>query len=140
NSYGQLGDGTTTDRSTPTEITNQFNLGVGETIMSVSLGNVHSSALTSTGSIFTWGGNSAGQLGDGTLINKSTPTEITSVTATLILTDVYEYSANIVEYIPVLEGNTFSGWYSNIGLTTPYTFTIMPAEDVVLFGRWIPIN
>ena len=68
----QLGDGTTITRYTPTEITSSLNLGLGETIIGISLGNYHSSALTSTGRIFTWGHNNNGKLGDGTTIFRYT--------------------------------------------------------------------
>src|SRR5690606_26201765 len=76
--YGQLGDGTTTNKLTPREITNRFSLATGDKIIQVSLGNVHSAALTSSGRLFTWGDNDYGQLGDGTTTNKLTPTEITN--------------------------------------------------------------
>src|SRR5690554_2902029 len=78
NDYGQLGDGTSTYKSTPTEITSQFSLSTGDQIISVSLGSSHSAALTSSGRLFTWGYNDDGRLGDGTTTNRSTPTEITS--------------------------------------------------------------
>jgi len=78
NMYGQLGDGTGINKSVPTEITNQFGLLPSETITQVSLGNSFSAAITSSGRIFTWGYNWAGQLGDSTTDNKFTPTEITN--------------------------------------------------------------
>jgi alpha-tubulin suppressor-like RCC1 family protein len=77
NNYGQLGDGTTTRRYTPTDITGYFGLNSGETIVSVSLGLSHSTAITSEGRIFTWGRNQYGQLGDGSTTNRNTPTDIT---------------------------------------------------------------
>ena len=78
NSSGRLGDGTTSDISVPFEITSQFELSNGDKIISVNLGAAHSSALTSTGRVFMWGRNSSGQLGDGTILDKSVPFEITS--------------------------------------------------------------
>jgi len=77
NYFGQLGNGTTVDKHVPTEITNQFNLAIGETITTLSMSNHHSSTLTSEGRVFMWGYNSYGQLGDGTTVSKYIPTEIT---------------------------------------------------------------
>ena len=31
---------------------------------------------------------------------------------------------------------TFAGWYSDSGLTTPYTFSTMPASNLVLYAKW----
>ncbi len=80
NSNGQLGDGTTTDKSVPTDITSQFTslLNLEETITSISLGEYHSAVLTSAGRVFTWGGNNSGQLGNSTYVNSNTPIDITS--------------------------------------------------------------
>jgi hypothetical protein len=74
---GQLGDGTTKSSLLPTEITNNFNLSIGDKIISVSLGGIRSSALSSNGRVFTWGRNSFVQLGDNTTTKKLVPTEIT---------------------------------------------------------------
>jgi uncharacterized repeat protein (TIGR02543 family) len=78
NYYGQLGDGTTTDKYTPTDITGRIKLSVGEKIISIKLGYSNSLAISSTGSVFTWGNNKYGQLGNGTTSNEVTPSEITS--------------------------------------------------------------
>src|SRR5690606_3989105 len=37
------------------------------------------------------------------------------------------------------EGYTFGGWYSDIALTTSYTFTTMPANNFTLYAKWVPI-
>jgi uncharacterized repeat protein (TIGR02543 family) len=78
NSYGEIGDGTTIDKSTPIDITDAFNLHANEKIISISLGWWFSSALTSEGRVFTWGANFAGQIGDGTTISQSVPVDITT--------------------------------------------------------------
>jgi uncharacterized repeat protein (TIGR02543 family) len=76
NGSGQLGDGTTANKSTPTLITFP-GLQVGETIEQISAGSSHSLAVTSNGRLYAWGLNVMGRLGDGTTDNKLIPTLIT---------------------------------------------------------------
>jgi uncharacterized repeat protein (TIGR02543 family) len=78
NNAGQLGNGNTTNRGDPTEITSRFPMDANDKIISLSLGTGHSSALSATGRVFMWGQNNRGQLGNGTTINRNIPTEITS--------------------------------------------------------------
>jgi len=37
---------------------------------------------------------------------------------------------------PTKTGYTFSGWYSDVALTTAYTFTTMLAEDKTVYAKW----
>ena len=37
---------------------------------------------------------------------------------------------------PTKVGYTFAGWYSDSNLSTAYTFTTMPAEDITLYAKW----
>ena len=78
NEYGQLGNGTMKDSSTPIDITSQFNLNEGETFTKINMGYYNSSALTSEGRFFTWGYNGNGELGNGWGDHNPTPTDITS--------------------------------------------------------------
>ena len=59
NGYGQLGDGTTTDRTTPVDVS-----GI-TTATSLALGDWHSCAVLTGGTIKCWGRNDYGLLGDG---------------------------------------------------------------------------
>ncbi|XFA98876.1 InlB B-repeat-containing protein [Candidatus Izemoplasma sp. B36] len=38
---------------------------------------------------------------------------------------------------PTRTGYTFDGWYSDIALTTPYTFSTMPAQNITLYAAWL---
>jgi len=74
NTSGQLGDGTLSQRNIPVEVTT---FGAGSGIVKVTGGASHSVATKVDGTLLAWGNNSNGQLGDGTLANRSTP--VTSV-------------------------------------------------------------
>jgi alpha-tubulin suppressor-like RCC1 family protein len=74
NQYGQVGDGTKgNNKLTPVQVTGLTG------VTRVSAGADHSMALTSAGVVWTWGHNNDGQLGDGTVTNRSRPVRVTGV-------------------------------------------------------------
>ena len=71
NSYGQLGDGTTTDRTTPTST---LQIGSGREITAVSSALLgHTCVIVADGFVSCWGYNYRGQIGDGTTTDKTAP-------------------------------------------------------------------
>ena len=76
NDRGQLGDGTTTDRLTPTQT---LSLGTGRTAVSISASGMHTCAILDDGSVACWGRNTNGELGDGTTIDRTAPTQTDSL-------------------------------------------------------------
>jgi uncharacterized repeat protein (TIGR02543 family) len=40
---------------------------------------------------------------------------------------------------PTKDGYSFGGWYTDQALTTSYTFTAMPAQNLTLYAKWDPI-
>ena len=66
NSNGQLGDGTTTPRTTPVMVKKPAGTPTDFTYVQVSAGYLHSLALGSDGYVYAWGDNSNGQLGNNT--------------------------------------------------------------------------
>ena len=75
NDYGQLGDGTTTNRASPVEVS-----GI-TTATSIALGPVHSCAVLTDGKVKCWGWNAYGQLGDGTTTHRANPpVEVSGIT------------------------------------------------------------
>jgi alpha-tubulin suppressor-like RCC1 family protein len=68
NDFGPLGDNTATDRITPVTT-----FAGGTNWKQVSCGKYHTSAIKTDGTLWTWGRNLFGNLGDNTTINRSTP-------------------------------------------------------------------
>ena len=75
NGYGQLGDGTTTDRHTPVQVHGEGDIGFLTDIITISAGGWHTVALKSDGTVWAWGYNLYGQLGDGTTTERHTPVQ-----------------------------------------------------------------
>jgi alpha-tubulin suppressor-like RCC1 family protein len=69
NTFGQLGDGTVTERDVPTFA----DLPSGVTVTALGAGNRHSLALTSPGQVLAWGQGADGELGQGSFISSATP-------------------------------------------------------------------
>ncbi|HEU5388612.1 MAG TPA: hypothetical protein VFV73_22160 [Streptosporangiaceae bacterium] len=74
NGSGQLGDGTTTDRSLTGD--DRF---AGD-VVQVAAGWFHGLALRSDGTVWAWGINLLGELGDGSTTNRSAPVQVQGLT------------------------------------------------------------
>jgi alpha-tubulin suppressor-like RCC1 family protein len=71
NNVGQIGDGDTTDVWSPVEVSGM----VGTGAIGIAAGYDHAVAMKTDGTVWTWGGNGKGQLGNGTTTGSVTPVQ-----------------------------------------------------------------
>jgi alpha-tubulin suppressor-like RCC1 family protein len=71
NGYGQVGDGTHNERHAPILVS-----ALGDTSIQVAAGAGFAVALQADGTVWTWGRNDRGQLGDGTLTDGQIPKRV----------------------------------------------------------------
>jgi alpha-tubulin suppressor-like RCC1 family protein len=81
NDRGQLGDGTLTDRKVPTRVSSLTDVAAvsanGRSVLGQNTGfDSHTCALKTNGSVWCWGANPYGQIGDGTTTDRLVPTPV----------------------------------------------------------------
>jgi alpha-tubulin suppressor-like RCC1 family protein len=117
---GVLGDGTQTDRLTPTPVA-----GLSSGVVSIDAGLSHTCALTTAGAVLCWGYNYAGQLGDGTTTNRSTPTSVVGLPS-----GVVSISTGFYHTCALTSAGTAWCWgfndYSQIGDGTRSAYRLSP--------------
>jgi alpha-tubulin suppressor-like RCC1 family protein len=101
NSYGQLGDGTTTVRTLPVRVVGLDN------VKHIAAGRTHSLALKNDGTVWAWGFNGYGQLGDGTLTNRNTPVQV------LGLSGVVTINSGEWHSLAVMSDGSLRAWGDN---------------------------
>jgi alpha-tubulin suppressor-like RCC1 family protein len=103
NSSGQLGDGTTSDRSTAVQVKGLTD------VKSLAAGADWSMALKNDGTVWTWGGNDFGQLGDGTHTDRHTPVQVSG------LTGVSKVAAGIRHALALKDGAVYAWGFNDSG-------------------------
>jgi alpha-tubulin suppressor-like RCC1 family protein len=100
NRAGQLGDGTVVSRTTPAPVPGvagavQIAAGGFSAYGLNGYGDGHSVARNADGSVWTWGANLYGELGDGTTRPRSTPAPVPGVTGAIDITAATSHTAAI---------------------------------------------
>jgi alpha-tubulin suppressor-like RCC1 family protein len=125
NSRGQLGDGTTLDRSSPGPV-------VGlPMVVAVAAGGNHMLALAADGRVWSWGANSAGQLGLGNQVDRLTPTQLPSLANIVAIAAGDEFSLALRADGRIMAwGHNGAGQLGDLSLSSRFT----PVEVTASFG------
>jgi alpha-tubulin suppressor-like RCC1 family protein len=90
NGQGQLGNGTTTNRSSPTQV------GTATDWQAIVAGDdSHNCGIRGGGSLWCWGSNEFGKLGDGTTTNRSSPAQVGADTDWQVVEVGYSHTCGI---------------------------------------------
>ena len=132
NYYGQLGDG----NSGPDEkSTTPVRIETGSIFALISAGNSHSLALKPDGSLWAWGDNYYGQLGDGNIGDGDSRWGIFQARPVQIITDtntdhfLSPYTKDFVITVNKLEGAAVSGPPTVSGTPTTDSITVNPVQN-----------
>ncbi|HRW49492.1 MAG TPA: peptidoglycan DD-metalloendopeptidase family protein [Caldilinea sp.] len=105
NSYGQLGDGTRTNRRVPVAV-----IGLTSGVQAIAVGGHHTCAVTGGGDVLCWGRNNYGQLGDGTTYLRTQPVAVRSLAQATSVTAGYAHTcAGRADGAAVCWGSNTSG-------------------------------
>jgi alpha-tubulin suppressor-like RCC1 family protein len=80
NSNGQLGNGTKTDSNLPVQVVTSVGGPALTGITAIAGGGDHSLALKNDGTVWAWGGNYYGELGNGTNTDSNVPVQVSGLT------------------------------------------------------------
>ncbi|MDT7513481.1 InlB B-repeat-containing protein, partial [Bifidobacterium sp. H1HS10N] len=137
NTYGQLGDGSRTSRTTPVLVKKPEGAPTDFTYVQVSAGYEHSLALGSDGYVYTWGWNNYGQLGNNSHISSTAPVRVrdpANPTDTSKGLKAVQVSGGTYHSLAVgADGNTYAWGYNSSGqlgdgTTTSRTTPVMVKE------------
>ncbi|HAN09466.1 MAG TPA: hypothetical protein DCP90_02515 [Clostridiales bacterium] len=113
NLYGEIGDNTTTNKLTPVQVHGEGNVGYLTGVSQVSAGQYSTVALKTDGTVYAWGWNNFGQLGDNTTTDRLTPVQVHGVGNVGYLTGVSQVSAGKAHVVILKTGGAVYAWGHN---------------------------
>ncbi len=138
NTNGRIGDGSTTQRTSPVAVTTATGILSGRTVTDVSAGSAHTCAVAD-GLAYCWGLNTNGRLGDGTTTSRATPVAVVGpVASTGNVTAVSAgstHSCAIADGAAYCWGNNGNGQLGNGGTATTVSTPVAVSTSGVLSGR-----
>jgi alpha-tubulin suppressor-like RCC1 family protein len=107
NDAGQLGDGTTTNRSEPVQVAEL------RSVLAIASGSKHSLALKSDGTVWAWGSPNFGGIGDATTRGHVTPVQVQALAGSSLLSGVVRVAAGRGTSLALKSDGTLWAWGDN---------------------------
>jgi alpha-tubulin suppressor-like RCC1 family protein len=134
NEFGQLGDGTETDKSVPVKVKSSHSF------KEVSVGMTAGCGLAEDGAAYCWGKNDKGQLGDGTQTNRSLPVAVTGEHTFKTLSVGFDHACGVTEngraYCWGYNKNGQLGDGTTTGKSVPVAVRRQPGYQSISASSW----
>jgi alpha-tubulin suppressor-like RCC1 family protein len=114
NTFGQLGNSTTTTSLVPVAVTIAGTPLAGKSVVSVSAGTQHNLVLCADGTLAAWGYNTYGQLGNNKTTSSSIPVAMTTVGSPLAGKSVVSVVAGGFHSLALCSDGTIATWGHNM--------------------------
>ena len=113
NDRGQLGGNPAGASTRPVQVLGAGGVGVLTGVQSISSGEKHTCAAKSDGTVWCWGENSKGKLGDGSTIDSSTPVQVVGVGGAGVLSGIQSVGVGLSHSCAVASGGAVYCWGDN---------------------------
>jgi YD repeat-containing protein len=110
NGWGELGDGTMTNRTTPVQVVGPGGSGFLTGVRVVKGDAAFSLALKDDGTVWAWGNNGEGELGDGTYTLRTAPVQVVGPGGSGVLTDVVDIAVGEWHSLAIKSDGTAWAW------------------------------
>jgi alpha-tubulin suppressor-like RCC1 family protein/chitodextrinase len=131
NTFGQLGDGTTSARLTPVALALSGSV-ASSPITGVAAGWNHSLILRQDGTVWAWGDNRSGQLGNNSLVQSLVPTQVKGLGGSGFLNGVIAVAAGESHSFALKADGTVVAWGANnfgqLGTTAAAVRSLVPVQ------------
>jgi alpha-tubulin suppressor-like RCC1 family protein len=114
NSNGELGNATTTNSNRPEKVMDVAGVFTNSGVTAISTGRYHTCAVAS-GSVFCWGLNNSGQLGNGSTSQSSVSAKVADVDGVFSNTAISAVSAGHLHTCAVASGSLFCWGHNQLG-------------------------
>jgi len=113
NGYGQLGNDTTANSSTPVQVLGPGGTGTLSNIVAIAAGNKYTLALKDDGTVWGWGYNLYGRLGDNTTSARHTPVQVHGVDDVGYLSGIAAIAAGKAHSLALAADGSLYAWGLN---------------------------
>src|ERR1043166_9249942 len=113
NGDGELGTASTIDSFTPVQVRDAAGAGFISGVQAGAVGSNHTLALKADGTVWAWGLNDSGQIGDGAGGNRTRPVQVRSADGASFLTGVKAVAAGYHHSVALKSDGTVWAWGYN---------------------------